>query len=139
MIHNLPEGLAIGVAFGAATSTGGLAAPLALALGIGIQNLPEGAAVSLPLLGEGLSRWRSFIYGQLSGIIEVLGGVGGALMVYSFSGIMPYALCFAAGAMIFVVIEDLIPECQSGGNTDLATVSALMGFVLMMVLDLALA
>ncbi|REE28861.1 ZIP family zinc transporter [Methanothermobacter defluvii] len=138
VIHNLPEGLAIGVAFGAAASTGGLAAPLALALGIGIQNLPEGAAVSLPLLGEGLSRWRSFIYGQLSGIIEVLGGVGGALMVYSFSGIMPYALGFAAGAMIFVVIEDLIPECQSGGNTDLATVSALMGFVLMMVLDLAL-
>jgi len=137
-IHNLPEGLAVGVAFGAAAGTGGLAAPIALALGIGIQNLPEGAAVSLPLRGEGLSRWRSFTYGQLSGIIEILGGVAGALTVYSFSWAMPYALGFAAGAMIFVVIEDLIPECQSGGNTDLATVSALLGFVIMMILDLAL-
>ncbi|MCG2828471.1 ZIP family metal transporter [Methanothermobacter sp. K4] len=137
-IHNIPEGLAVGVAFGAAAATGELAAPITLTLGIGIQNLPEGAAVSLPLRGEGLSRWRSFTYGQVSGLVEILGGVAGAILVYSFSWVMPYALGFAAGAMIFVVIEDIIPECQSGGNTDLATVSALLGFVLMMILDLAL-
>jgi len=137
VIHNIPEGLAVGVAFGAAAATGELAAPITLALGIGIQNLPEGAAVSLPLRGEGLSRWRSFTYGQVSGLVEILGGLCGAVLVYSFSWIMPYALGFAAGAMIFVVIEDIIPECQSAGNTDLATVSALLGFVLMMILDLA--
>jgi len=137
-IHNIPEGLAIGVAFAAASVEGVIAAPLALALGIGIQNLPEGAAVSLPLRGEGMSRERSFFYGQLSGAVEIVAAVLGALILSGSSFFMPAALGFAAGAMVFVVIEDIIPECQRGGNTDLATVSALLGFTLMMVLDVAL-
>ncbi|MGB9845473.1 MAG: ZIP family metal transporter [Methanothermobacter tenebrarum] len=138
VIHNIPEGLAVGVAFGAVASTGNIAAPFSLALGIGIQNLPEGAAVSLPFYGGGLSKWKSFFYGQLSGIIEIFAGVLGALMVTVFTGMLPYALGFAAGAMIFVVIEDLIPECQREGNVDLATISLLLGFILMMILDVTL-
>jgi len=138
VIHNIPEGLAVGVAFGAVAGTGNIAAPFSLALGIGIQNLPEGAAVSLPFYGGGLSKWKSFFYGQLSGIIEIFAGVLGALMVTVFTGMLPYALGFAAGAMIFVVIEDLIPECQREGNVDLATISLLLGFILMMILDVTL-
>lgn len=138
MIHNIPEGLAVGVAFGAVASTGNIAAPFSLALGIGLQNLPEGAAVSLPFYGEGLSKWESFFYGQLSGLVEIIAGVLGALMVTIFTGILPYALGFAAGAMIFVVIEDLIPECQREGNVDIATISSLLGFILMMILDVTI-
>lgn len=138
VIHNVPEGLAVGVAFGAVASTGNIAAPFSLALGIGIQNLPEGAAVSLPFYGEGLSKWKSFFYGQLSGLVEVIAGILGAVMVTIFAGMLPYALGFAAGAMIFVVIEDIIPECQSEGNVDIATISLLLGFILMMILDVAI-
>lgn len=140
-LHNIPEGLAVGVVFGALASGEAytsLAAAIALAIGIGIQNLPEGVAISMPLRGEGLSRRKSFMYGQLSGIVEPVAGVAGALLVTLFTPVLPYALSFAAGAMIFVVIEDLIPECQREGNVDLATVAAMFGFVIMMILDVAL-
>lgn len=140
-LHNIPEGLAVGVAFGAVASNfspTALAAATALTIGIGIQNFPEGMAVSMPLRGEGMSRKRSFWYGQLSGVVEPVAGVLGALLVTVSTPLLPYALSFAAGAMIFVVIEDLIPECQREGNTDLAVITAMMGFALMMVLDVAL-
>jgi ZIP family zinc transporter len=139
-LHNIPEGLAVGVAFGA-VSTGipsaTLAGAVALAIGIGIQNFPEGLAVSLPLRREGMSRLKSFWYGQLSAIVEPIGGVIGAAAVIFAQPILPYALAFAAGAMIFVVVEELIPESQRGGNTDLATGGAMIGFATMMVLDVA--
>lgn len=141
-LHHIPEGLAVGVAIGAAFSTFGattLAGAIALAVGIGIQNFPEGIAASIPLRSEGMSRKKSFFYGQLSGLVEPVAGVSGALLVTVFQPILPYALGFAAGAMIFVTIEDLIPECQSGGNTDIATLFAMLGFALMMVLSVALA
>jgi len=140
-LHNIPEGLAVGVAFGAlaaglpATTLG---AAIALAIGIGIQNFPEGLAVSMPLRREGLSRRRSFWYGQLSGIVEPVAGVVGAAAVIVAQPILPYALAFAAGAMIFVVIEELVPEAQRGGNTDLATMGGMIGFAVMMLLDVAL-
>ncbi|MCL4868973.1 MAG: ZIP family metal transporter [Anaerolineae bacterium] len=140
-LHNIPEGLAIGVAFGAAAvglPSATLAGALVLALGIGIQNFPEGMAVSVPLRREGLSRIRSFWYGQLSGLVEVAAGVIGAWAVLSMQIILPYALAFAAGAMIFVVVEDLIPESQMRKNTDIATLGAMLGFALMMTLDVAL-
>jgi len=140
-LHNIPEGLAVGVAFGAVAANltyTSLAAAIALAIGIGIQNFPEGIAVSMPLRGEGLSRRKSFWYGQLSGLVEPIAGVIGALLVTIFTPLLPYALSFAAGAMIFVVIEDIIPECQREGNIDLATLMALFGFMLMMILDVAL-
>jgi ZIP family zinc transporter len=137
-LHNIPEGLAVGIAFGAVAAgfeSASLLAATALALGIGIQNLPEGLAVSLPLRGEGMSRLKSFWYGQLSGFVEVIAGIIGALIVTFSHSILPYALGFAAGAMIFVVVEEVIPECQSGGNTDLATLCIISGFLLMMILD----
>jgi ZIP family zinc transporter len=143
-IHNFPEGLAVGVAFGAAgTMTGEahtaqLGAALALAIGIGLQNFPEGTAVALPLRREGLSRFRSFWYGQLSAIVEPVAGVLGALLVLSMAAILPYALAFAAGAMIFVVAEEVIPESQRNGNVDLATTGVVAGFGIMMTLDVAL-
>lgn len=139
-LHNIPEGLAVGVAFGAAATGGGIAGTataVALALGMGLQNFPEGLAVSVPLRREGLSRFRSFWYGQLSGIVEPAAGVLGAAAVMSSRAIMPYALGFAAGAMIFVVIEEVIPESQTGGNAHHATLGAIVGFVVMMVLDTA--
>ena len=139
-LHNVPEGLAVGVAFGgvaAGIPTASLAGATALAIGIGIQNFPEGLAVSLPLRREGLSRLKSFWYGQLSGIVEPIAGVIGAAAVILAQPILPYALSFAAGAMIFVVIEELVPESQRGGNTDLATGGAMLGFAVMMVLDVA--
>lgn len=138
-IHNFPEGLAIGVAFGSIVlvEAASLSGAIALAIGIAIQNFPEGMAVSLPLRREGFSRIKSFWYGQLSAVVEPLGGVLGAGLVILSKPILPYALAFAAGAMIFVVIEDLIPESQSGGNNDIATVGALIGFLVMMVLDVA--
>lgn len=140
-LHNIPEGLAVGVAFGAASAnlpTASLGGAIALALGIGIQNFPEGLAVSLPLRREGLSQARCFWWGQLSGIVEPMAGVLGAAAVILFTPILPYALAFAAGAMIFVVVEELIPESQLGGNTDLATLGTMAGFAVMMTLDVAL-
>jgi ZIP family zinc transporter len=139
-LHNIPEGLAVGVAFGAAANgeATAIASAIALAIGIGLQNFPEGVAVAMPLRGEGVSRWKSFWYGQLSAVVEPVAAVLGAAVVSTARPLLPYALSFAAGAMLFVVVEELIPESQSGGNTDLATASALGGFVVMMVLDLAL-
>ena len=140
-LHNIPEGLAIGVAFGAVAHglpSATLGAAIALAIGIGIQNFPEGTAVSVPLRREGMSRRKAFFYGQMSGIVEPIAGVLGAFLVLSMQAVLPYALAFAAGAMLFVVIEELIPESQLSGNTDLATIATLTGFGVMMVLDVAL-
>lgn len=140
-LHNIPEGLAVGVAFGALASdvsSATLAGAVALALGIGIQNFPEGAAVSVPLRREGVSRLKSFWYGQLSGIVEPAAGVLGAMAVIWIKPILPYALAFAAGAMIYVVVEELIPESQLDKNTDVATIGAMGGFAVMMTLDVAL-
>ncbi len=140
-LHNIPEGLAVGVAFGAlaydAPSTS-LAGAVALAIGIGLQNFPEGTAVSVPLRREGYGRWKSFWYGQLSGVVEPLAGVVGAVSVLLLRPLLPYALSFAAGAMIYVVVEELIPESQREKHTDVATVGAMLGFALMMTLDVAL-
>ncbi|MEO0340660.1 MAG: ZIP family metal transporter, partial [Bacteroidota bacterium] len=140
-IHNIPEGLAVGVAFGAVAyglPSASIGAALALAIGIGLQNFPEGTAVSVPLRREGMTRRKAFFYGQLSGIVEPIAGVIGALAVLTMQPILPYALAFAAGAMIYVVVEELIPESQLSGNTDLATISTLIGFSIMMTLDVAL-
>jgi len=140
-LHNIPEGLAVGVAFGAASAglpAASLTAAIALALGIGLQNFPEGLAVSMPLRREGMSRFRAFWYGQLSGLVEPIAAVAGAFAVITVKSILPYALAFAAGAMIFVVIEDVVPESQRQGNTDLATGGAMIGFIIMMILDVAL-
>ncbi len=140
-LHNIPEGLAIGVTFGALahnSDVGMLAGAIALAIGIGLQNFPEGAAVSIPLRREGFSRLRAFNYGQMSGIVEPIAGVAGAYLVLSVTPILPYALAFAAGAMIFVVVEELIPESQTGNETDLSTIGAMLGFATMMLLDVAL-
>ncbi|MEN8374041.1 MAG: ZIP family metal transporter [Gemmatimonadota bacterium] len=142
-LHNVPEGLAVGVAFGAAAhpllGAGTEYAPaVALAVGIGLQNLPEGAAVAFPLRQAGVSRAKAFWYGQLSGVVEPVAAVLGALAVASISILLPYALAFAAGAMLYVVVEELIPEAQQSGRADLATVATLCGFALMTMLDLAL-
>ncbi len=140
-LHNAPEGLAVGVAFGAVAAgipSASLAGAVALAIGIGIQNLPEGAAVSVPLRREGLSRKKAFMYGQLSGMVEPVAGVLGAALVLVMRPILPYALAFAAGAMIFVVVEEAIPESQNSGNTHIATLGAMVGFAVMMSLDVAL-
>ena len=140
-LHNVPEGLAVGVAFGALAAdlpSASLAGAIALALGIGIQNFPEGAAVSVPLRREGLSRLKSFWYGQLSGVVEPIAGVLGAVAVILMRPILPYALAFAAGAMIYVVVEELIPESQLEKNTHVATFGAMLGFAVMMTLDVAL-
>jgi ZIP family zinc transporter len=140
-LHNIPEGLAVGVAFGALAAdlpAATLAGAVALALGIGIQNFPEGTAVSVPLRREGLSRLKSFWYGQLSGAVEPVAGVLGAAAVILIKPLLPYALSFAAGAMIYVVVEELIPESQLEKNTDIATIGAMLGFAVMMTLDVAL-
>jgi len=139
-MHNIPEGLAVGVAFGAIASglpTATLGAAMALAIGIGIQNFPEGMAISIPLRREGMSRLKSFWYGQLSAIVEPIAGIIGAASVITVQSILPYALGFAAGAMIFVVVEELVPESHRNGNAHLATAGAMIGFVVMMVLDVA--
>jgi len=140
-LHNFPEGLAVGVAFGALGAnlpTATLAGAVALAIGIGIQNFPEGMAVSVPLRREGLSRFKCFWYGQMSGVVEPLAGVLGAAAVILIKPILPYALSFAAGAMIYVVVEELIPESQLESNSDVATTGAMLGFAVMMLLDVAL-
>lgn len=147
-LHNIPEGLAVGVAFGAIASpellgVGGasvftIGSAIALAIGIGIQNFPEGFAVSMPLRRNGLSKFKSWQWGQLSAIVEPIFAVIGAVVVMQVFPILPYALAFAAGAMIFIVVEEVIPESQSGGNTDLATLGLIAGFIIMMTLDVAL-
>lgn len=141
-LHNIPEGLAVGVAFGALAAdlpSATLGGALALALGIGLQNFPEGAAVSLPLRREGLSKKKSFLLGQASGIVEPVAAVLGAFFVLHMQSVLPYALCFAAGAMIFVVVEELIPESQRNpAHIDMVTMATLAGFTVMMVLDVAL-
>lgn len=140
-LHNIPEGLAVGVAFGALAqepTVGVLSGAIALAIGIGIQDFPEGAAVSIPLRREGFSRWKAFNYGQMSGLVEPIAGVIGAYLVLSVTSLLPYALSFAAGAMIYVTVEELIPESQRGDKSDLSTVGTMIGFALMMFLDVAL-
>ncbi len=143
-LHNIPEGLAVGVAFGAAAHMAGAAraaqigAAIALAIGIGLQNFPEGTAVALPLRREGMGRAKCFWYGQLSAVVEPVAGVLGALLVMQVAAVLPYALAFAAGAMIFVVAEELIPESQRNGNVDYATMGVIVGFAVMMTLDVAL-
>lgn len=140
-LHNIPEGLAVGVAFGALVGNPDiqlLGTAIALTIGIGLQNFPEGAAVSIPLRREGFTRRRAFFYGQISGIVEPIAGVIGALMVVYIEPMLPFALAFAAGAMIFVVVEELIPESQHGTGSDLSTIGAIIGFSVMMFLDVAL-
>lgn len=140
-LHNIPEGLAVGVAFGAAAMGGpeaSLAGALTLMFGIGLQNLPEGTAVSVPLLREGFSRKKAFFYGQLSGIVEPIAAVLGALAVSVAQPVLPFALAFAAGAMIFVVVEEVIPESHASGHGDAASLGVVAGFVIMMCLDVAL-
>lgn len=140
-LHNIPEGLAVGVAFGTLATNpgvGALAGAIVLAVGIGLQNFPEGAAVSIPLRREGFSRLKAFNYGQLSGMVEPIAGVLGAYLVLVMTPLLPYALAFAAGAMIFVVAEELIPEAQTGNETDLSTIGVMVGFAVMMLMDVSL-
>jgi len=140
-LHNIPEGLAVGVLFGgvaAGIPEASIAGAVTLAIGIGIQNFPEGIAVSMPLRRMGMSRWKSFMYGQSSALVEPIAGVLGAVAVLFFIPILPYALAFAAGAMIFVVVEEVIPETQQDKNTDIAALGLIAGFILMMTLDVAL-
>lgn len=140
-LHNIPEGFAVGVAFGSSwvmNSFSELLSAIALTLGIGIQDFPEGMAISLPLYEGGASKKKSFFYGQLSGFVEVLAALIGVVAVIAVKNILPYILSFAAGAMIYVVVEEIIPESQRSGNTDLATLSTLGGFLFMMILDIGL-
>ena len=144
-LHNIPEGLAVGVAFGAVAHATDAAMArelvlggVALTIGIGLQNFPEGLAVSMPLRREGVKPSKAFLLGQASGMVEPMAGVLGAWLVFAMAPILPYALAFAAGAMIFVVVEELIPESQREGNSDFATVGALLGFAIMMMLDVGL-
>ena len=141
-LHNRPEGLAVGVAFGAVAAnlpSATIGGAIALAIGIGLQNFPEGTAVSMPLRREGMTKGKSFFMGQASGMVEPVAGVIGALFVLKMQNILPYALCFAAGAMIFVVVEDLIPESQQNyKNIDLVTMATMVGFSVMMILDVSL-
>jgi len=143
-LHNIPEGLAVGVAFGAVgaglemNGAVTLTGAVALTIGIAIQNFPEGAAVAMPIRALGVSRWRAFMLGQLSAVVEPIAAVIGAAAVVAFHPLLPYALAFAAGAMIYVVIEELIPESQRNGYGDAATVATIVGFVVMMILDVAL-
>ncbi len=140
-IHNIPEGLAVGVAFGAVAvgiPSATLGGAVALTIGIGIQNFPEGTSVSVPLRREGMSRLKSFWYGQLSGLVEPVSGLIGVILVLTMRHILPFALSFAAGAMIYVVVEELIPEAQIKKHSDAGTVGAMIGFTVMMILDVAL-
>jgi ZIP family zinc transporter len=141
VLHNIPEGLAVGVAFGAVSHdlpSATLGGAIALSIGIGLQNFPEGTAVAVPLRREGMGRKRAFFYGQLSGVVEPIAGVTGAFLVVYTQALLPYALSFAAGAMLFVVVEELIPESQLAQNTDWTTLATLLGFGVMMTLDVAL-
>lgn len=140
-IHNLPEGMAVGVVFaGAEQGVGGLslASAVAVSLGIAIQNVPEGAIISMPMRAEGNSRWRSFVIGSLSGAVEPIGGLAVVLLASLLTPVLPYMLAFAAGAMFYVVVEELIPEASSGKHSNLSTIGFALGFVLMMVLDVVM-
>ncbi len=140
-IHNIPEGLAVGVSFASAASgleTVNLGGATALALGIGLQNIPEGIAVAVPLRGEGMSRFKAWMWGQASAVVEPIAAVIGAAIVVVAAPVLPFALSFAAGAMVYVVVEELIPETQQEGNEDLATLFLMLGFTVMMILDVAL-
>uniref|UniRef100_A0A0R3RIM4 Zinc transporter ZIP11 n=1 Tax=Elaeophora elaphi TaxID=1147741 RepID=A0A0R3RIM4_9BILA len=139
-VHNIPEGLAVGVAFGSVgkTAKATFESAFALALGIGLQNFPEGLAVSLPLAAFGHSKMKAFFYGQLSGMVEPLGALVGSAAVILMEPALPYALSFAAGAMIYVVLDDIIPEAQRNGNGRLASISSVIGFLIMMALDVGL-
>lgn len=140
-LHNIPEGLAIGVAFGAVAAdfpSASLTGAIALAIGIGIQNFPEGTAVSLPLRREGMSRRKSFFYGQLSAVVEPVAALIGVWAVYMMEPLLPFVLSFAAGAMIFVVVEEVVPGSQENGHKDLAAMALMLGFAIMMILDVAL-
>ncbi|MFN4226621.1 MAG: ZIP family metal transporter [Candidatus Ratteibacteria bacterium] len=140
-LHNIPEGIAVGVSFGSLKynmNFENFLSSLSLTIGIGVQNFPEGFAVSFPLSTSGISKFRSFFLGQLSGLIEPLFAILGAIFVTYFTKILPYALSFAAGAMIYVVIEEVIPETQKAGNTDLATFSFMLGFIIMTILDISI-
>ncbi len=141
-LHNIPEGLAVGVAFGAAflnIQGATMAAAWALAIGIGLQNIPEGMAVSLPLRNDGMNRKKSFFYGQISGLVEPISGVVGALLVTFIQGILPFTLCFAAGAMVYVIAEELIPSGKNSSTNKLGTIGVIFGFAIMMALDIGLA
>ena len=138
-IHNFPEGMAVGVAIaGALTADFNMAGALALSLGIAIQNAPEGAIISMPLRAAGNSRWKSFLIGALSGVVEPLGGALVLMLATSILGIMPYMLAFAAGAMLYVVVEELVPEYSQGKHSNIGTIGFALGFALMMVLDVVL-
>lgn len=140
-LHNIPEGLAVGVLFGgvaAGIPEATIAGALTLAIGIGLQNMPEGLAVSFPLRRAGMGKGKSFMYGQSSALVEPVSAVIGAVAVEFFTPVLPYALAFAAGAMVFVVIEEVVPETQQGNNSDIATLGFIAGFIVMMVLDVAL-
>ncbi len=140
-LHNIPEGMSVGVAYAGSLMKGAgitAAGAIALSLGIAIQNFPEGAIISLPLCGEGMSRRKAFVCGVLSGIVEPIGGFITILVAEVISPVLPYLLAFAAGAMMYVVIEELIPECQDGIHSNIGTIGAALGFALMMVLDVAL-
>ncbi len=140
-LHNIPEGLAVGVGFGAVgtqLTAASMGAAVALTLGIALQNVPEGLAVAMPLRRAGYSRFKSFWYGQLSAMVQPVAGVIGAAMVLAMQSLLPYALGFAAGAMVFVVLEDVVPEANGGGYANVATAGGVLGFALMMVLDIGL-
>ena len=140
-LHNIPEGMAVGVAFGSLAyglEGATLASAITLAIGIGLQNFPEGSAVSFPLRREGYSRFKSFMYGQLSGLVEPIAGVIGALLVLKIRYLLPLLLCFAAGCMIYVVIEELVPESQTNEKKDLMALFTIIGFEVMMIMDIAL-
>ena len=140
-LHNIPEGLAVGIAFGSVfygISGATLISAIMLAIGIGIQNFPEGSAVSVPLMRDGMPKWKAFIYGGLSAVGEPIFGVLGAILVLKMRILLPFFLSFAAGAMIYVVVEELIPESQSGRHSNVATIGVALGFALMMMLDVAL-
>lgn len=141
-LHNIPEGMAVGLSFALAAQHGGdeglYAAAMALALGIGVQNFPEGAAVALPLRQEGMKRWKAFLYGSASGVVEPIFGVLTVLVAGSIGPLMPWLLSFAAGAMLYVVVEELIPEAHLGEHSNTGTLAVMAGFLLMMVLDVAL-
>ena len=140
-IHNIPEGMAIGVVFAGMVGSSPIitvASAFALAIGIAVQNFPEGAIISMPLMGTGISKRKAFVYGAMSGIVEPIGAIVTILLTSLIMPILPYILSFAAGAMFYVVIEELIPEAQSGEHSNTATIGAAIGFVLMMILDVAL-